>query len=149
MTKITEVKIRIEAVIDNLDDAGLAVGDREHTASEAEGFLRYADGDITLTYSEENEGGRADSEISVIGKRVTVTRHGNIESEMVFEEGICHSSVYSLPPYRFDATVCAKRIRCDVGSDGGKIDLLYNMNIGGAEKMTRMKIWISPSSNQI
>ena len=149
MTKITEVKINIEARIDNLDDAGLPMGDSERTHSCQDGFLRYSDGEVTLTYAEENEGGRAESEIYVKDGCVKVTRHGNIESEMIFEEGVSHSSVYSLPPYRFDATVTALRIRCDLNPDGGKIDLLYNMKIGGAEKTTRMKIWISPNSNQI
>jgi uncharacterized beta-barrel protein YwiB (DUF1934 family) len=147
--KITEVKIKIEAMIENLDTSGLPIGDTERTASEAEGFLRYSDGEVLLTYCEENEGGRADSEIYCKDGVVKVVRQGAIESEMIFEEGVLHSSIYSLPPYKFDAAITAKRVRCDVGCDGGKIDLLYNMKIGGAEKTTRMKIWISPSSNQI
>ena len=149
MIKITEVKIKIESMIENLDEAGLPIGDTERTASEANGYLRYADGEVLLTYCEENEGGRADSEIYYRNGIVKVVRHGAIESEMIFEEGVTHSSIYSLPPYKFDAAITAKRVRADIGCDGGKIDLLYNMKIGGAEKTTRMKIWISPSSNQI
>ena len=149
MIKITEVKIRIESTIDNLDESGLPIGDPERSVSEAEGFLRYEDGDATLTYREENEGGKADSEIICSGGRVTVVRHGDIESEMVFEQGARHSFIYSLPPYKFDAEIITKRVRAELNPDGGRIDLLYNMQIGGAQKATRMKIWISPSSNQI
>ena len=148
MTKITEVKIKIESAIENLDSAGLPEGDIERAATEAEGYLRYSDGEAVLTYCEESEGGRAESEIICRGAGVTVKRRGAIESELYFEEGKSHSSLYSVPPYKFDATVTARRVRVDLGADGGKIDLLYNMKIGGAEKSTRMKIWIFPSSNQ-
>lgn len=149
MTKITEVKIRIESSIENLDSAGLVDGDVERNVEEAEGFYRYFDEGVTLTYATENEGGRAESEIILDGERVTVKRRGAIESELHFEEGVCHTSLYCVPPYKFDAAVTAKRIRLALNEDGGRIDLLYNMKIGGAEKSARMKIWISPSSNQI
>ena len=148
MTKITEVKIKIESTIENLDSAGLVDGDIERNESQAVGFLRYSDGDITLTYAEENEGGRAESEIICKDGCVCVKRRGAIESELYFEEGKSHSSLYSVPPYKFDATVTAQRVRISINEDGGRLDLLYNMKIGGAEKSARMKIWISPSSNQ-
>ena len=149
MTKITEVKIKIESTIENLDSAGLPEGDVERSVSEAEGFLKYSDGCATLTYAEENEGGRAEAEIVSSGKCVVVKRSGAIESKLHFEEGKSHHSLYSVPPYKFDATVTAKRVRVNLTSDGGSIDLLYNMKIGGAEKSARMKIWILPFSNQI
>lgn len=149
MTKITEVKIKIESTIENLDAAGLVVGDVEKNESQAVGFFRYQDGDACLTYTEENEGGRAESEIICKGAYVCVKRRGAIESELYFEEGKSHSSIYSVPPYRFDATVTAKRVRISLDENGGRLDLIYNMKIGGAEKSARMKIWISPSSNQI
>lgn len=148
MTVINEVKIKIESTIENLDSAGLPEGDVERNASEAEGFLRFSDGKATLTYVEENEGGRAESEITCIDGGVTVCRRGAIESELYFKEGESHSSIYSVPPYKFDATVTTRRVRIDLTAEGGKIDLLYNMRIGGAEKSTRMKIWISKASKQ-
>lgn len=149
MVKITEVKIKIESSIENLDFSGLPDGDVERNVSEADGFYRFSEDEITLTYAEENEGGRAESEIIYKNGYVVVKRRGAIESELRFEEGVSHSSIYSVPPYKFDATVSAKRVRVGLTPDGGKIDLLYSMKIGGAEKNARMKIWILPSSNQI
>ena len=149
MTVINEVKIKIESTIENLDSAGLPEGDIERNAVEVCGFLRFSEGEVTLTYAEENEGGRAESEIVCKEGCVSVYRKGAIESELYFKEGESHSSIYSVPPYKFDATVTARRVRVDVNADGGKIDLLYNMKIGGAEKSTRMKIWISKASSQI
>lgn len=149
MTKISEVKIKIESTIENLDAAGLPEGDAERTSSICDGFYRFSDGEINLTYAEENEGGRAESEIICKDGCVIVKRKGAIESELYFEEGKSHSSIYSVPPYKFDATVRAKRVRIDLDVDGGALDLLYHMKIGGAEKSARMKIWILPYSNQI
>ena len=148
MTKIFEVKIKIESSIENLDSAGLPEGDAEKNSSVAAGFYRFSDDEITLTYAEENEGGRAESEIVYKNGCVSVKRKGAIESELIFEEGKSHSSLYVVPPYKFDATVTAKRVRVSLNQDGGTIDLLYNMKIGGAEKSARMKIWILPYSNQ-
>ena len=148
MTKILEVKIKIESTIENLDASGLPEGDAERNSSVCDGFYRLTDGEVTLTYAENSEGGRAESEIICKNGGVTVKRRGAIESELYFEEGKSHSSLYSVPPYRFDATVTAKRVRVNLDADGGSIDLLYNMKIGGAEKSARMKIWILPYSNQ-
>ena len=77
-----------------------------------------------------------------------VKRSGAIESDLYFKEGESHSSIYSVPPYKFDATGRARRIRTELNDCGGRIDLLYNMKIGGAEKSARMKIWISKALNQ-
>lgn len=148
MTVINEVNIKIESTIENLDAAGLPEGDVERNTSEVSGFLRFSDGEAVLTYTEENEGGRALSEIVCKDGGITVCRKGAIESELYFKEGESHTSIYSVPPYKFDATVTAKRVRADLSADGGKIDLLYNMKIGGAEKSARMKIWISKALSQ-
>ena len=64
-------------------------------------------------------------------------------SELCFVEGETHHSVYTIPPYSFDAEVKAKRVRVSVNENEGLIDLVYNMTVGGAEKAARMKIWIS------
>ena len=149
MTKIFEVKIKIESSIENLDAAGLPEGDIEKNSSVADGFYRFSDSEITLTYAEEGEGVRAESEITYNDGIVCVRRRGAIESELIFEEGKSHSSLYVVSPYKFDATVTAKRVRVNLNEDGGTLDLLYNMKIGGAEKSARMKIWILPYSNQI
>lgn len=142
MIKISEVKVKIESSIENLDSAGLPEGDIERALSTAVGFYRYTENEKILTYVEENEGGRAETEILIKDGGVRVLRRGAIESDLYFKEGESHSSVYSVPPYKFDATVTAKRVRLNLGETDGQIDLLYSMKIGGAEKSARMKIWI-------
>ncbi len=143
-----DAKIKIESTLENLDASGLPEGDAERNVSEASGSYSFSDGEATLCYVEENEGGRAESEIILKDGGVTVKRRGAIESELYFKEGESHSSIYSVPPYKFDAIVTARRVRVELDEYGGVITLIYNMKIGGADKSARMKIWISQASNQ-
>lgn len=145
---ISRVKIKIESIIDNLDSSGLPDGESERSSQEFEGIYRYTGPEARISYKEKSDGGISESEIVVIFGSVTVRRHGAIESELYFKEGETHSSIYQIPPYRFDAEVTAKRVALDLGLNGGKINLVYNMKIGGAEKSAIMRIWISKISNQ-
>ena len=144
---LKRVNLKIESFIDNLGADGLPEGEPEKAVSECLGSLRISDGRISVIYTEKTEGGDIRSEIVSVGGQVRVARSGAIESELCFIPGETHNSVYSIPPYKFDASVTAKRVRVDVTENGGVIDLLYNMTVGGAEKAARMKIWISQASN--
>ncbi len=145
---IDKVKLKIESTIEDLNEAGLPEGDIERDAIEADGFYRYDGGNIHLSYSEEREGGRIRTEIISAGGSLRVIRSGAVESNMYFSEGESHSSVYTITPYSLDADVHTRRIRMELNEEGGKIDLLYNIKIGGADRSARMKIWISKPSSQ-
>ena len=147
MKRIIEVNIRITSVIEDIDSTGMTVGDAERTENSVEGFLHLYDGGALLTYSEESEGGRTDSEIELTENDVRVRRKGAIESELVFSEGGAHTSIYKIPPYAFEATVTTKKIRRNLTEDGGRIDLFYVMSIGGADRSARMNVWISKNSS--
>lgn len=140
---LKRVNLKIESVIDNLDSAGLTEGESERNVSESVGSLLISGEDVRITYKEKTEGGESESEIICSGGGVTVRRRGAIESELYFKEAETHQSVYSVPPYKFDAEVKTRRVRIELSETGGRIDLFYNMKIGGAEKAARMKIWIS------
>ena len=149
MKEIFEAKIKILSAISELDSSGLSVGEEEKSETEVACFYHLFEEQILITYSENSEGGRIDSEITVKNDTVTVKRCGALESELVFAEGKSHSSLYKIPPYAFDAVVTTKKIRRNLSRDGGTLDLHYVMNIGGADKAARMKIWIYPLSKQI
>ena len=148
MPKIKEARIKIESVIENVGPSGLPEGDAERTVSETSGFIHYTDEGILLTYSEENEGAVVYSDISYSDGEVWVKRRGALVSELFFKEGVEHSSLYEVPPYKFDATVKTRRIKASFTEDGGELSLFYNMKIGGADKSARMRIWISTVSEQ-
>ena len=148
MATIKEALIRVSSIIENLDDAGLAHGDIERTEASASGYYTYGGERVEITYAEKTEGGTLTTCVVRDGASVTVTRRGAIESEMRFEEGVVHASEYAMPPYRFDCEIKTRKIRDRLEEDGGGLDLLYNMKIGGADKAVRMKIWISTDSDR-
>ena len=130
-----EYKFSVSSVIENLPD-----GDTEETSVEATGTIAEADSALTLSYSETGEGGKVDTSVKISGDCVTVVRHGAIDSRLVFREGVTESSLYSVGPYSFDASVKTRRIRNELTGDGGRLTLFYTMTVGGAEKRVRMRI---------
>lgn len=145
---ISRVKIKIESIIDNLDESGLADGESEKSVTTVDGVYHYGNDGARVRYKEESEGAISESEILVFSDAVKVSRHGAIESVLYFKEGETHSSIYQIPPYRFDAEVSARRVTVELNPMGGRINLVYNMKIGGAEKSAIMRIWISKATNQ-
>ena len=139
---IKEAVIKIESRIENLDEAGIATDSPERTEQELTGFLFIEEGGYRLTYAEESEGGDISSELQVKEGLVRVVRRGAIESSFEFVKGVPHSSVYSMGQYSFDVKILPRRVDAEITREGGKVDLLYNMSIGGADKAVRMKIWI-------
>ena len=140
-------RVRISSVIDNLDSYGLTVGDREESGGEYSAYYEYLNGSAKLLYTEKTDGGEVSSSVTVNGDLVTVERHGAVESRFEFREGVAHKSLYGIPPYSFDTVVTAKKIRLELEERRGRIELIYNMRIGGADKAVRMKIWILKSSD--
>lgn len=147
--KLSAVTVKVTSLIENIDTEGSVPADFERAETITEGrFFVYDDGRALVSYSEEGEGGSVTTEISVMGSSVTVSRKGAIESEMRFEEGRAHSSVYSIPPYRFDAEIFCDSLTAELYPERARIELAYKMKIGGAERRARMKIWILPNSSQ-
>ena len=145
MPTIKEAKFKITSVIENLDDVGLPEGDSERTESAAVGYFHCFDGYFLLTYTESQEGVSVTTEIKCDSDTVRVLRHGAIESDMMFSVGVTHKSVYTVSPYKFDAEVRARRIRSSLGESGGRLELIYDMKIGGASKSARMSVEVIPS----
>ena len=140
MAIIKEKKFYIGSVIENLTPAGLVDGTPEKTDTNPEGFFKISDENFNLSYREESENGPIICDVTVCGGTVTVKRVGAVVSEMVFEEGKTHKSLYSVPPYSFDVEIYTKKIRNSLTRDGGRIDIYYTINIGGADKNVKMRI---------
>lgn len=146
MAYIYDFVFKVHSVIENLDDAGLAEGEPEISITSMDGFLKL-DGDAAyITYKEESEGGRIISDITLTGGSCHLVRRGAVEFDVTFIEGRTEKTVYSVPPYSFDAEVRTKRIRNSISKTGGELSILYSMNIGGQEKAVRLKITAKPKA---
>ncbi len=142
MRFIKEMKIEVTSEICDISERGIS-SDPEITRESAEAFLHLTDEGMLITYSVISEGDKTLTDIEIIDKKVTVKRRGGVVCDFVFEEGRAHSSLYSVGPYSFDAVITARKIRQDIGKEGGTLRLFYGMNIGGAEKSVIMKITLT------
>ena len=61
--------------------------------------------------------------------KVVLTRTGRLNSEMIFEQGVPHDSLYEMEFGALLLTVQATSVFYDVLPDGGSIDLSYTLNI--------------------
>ena len=61
--------------------------------------------------------------------KITLTRKGPLQSEMVFQEGVFHESLYRMEFGALMITVCANRVKFDITPEGGIIDLTYAIDI--------------------
>ncbi len=139
MSTTNKVKISLISTIENLSDTGLPSGDSERSESSAFGTLLSGARGSVISFSEETEGGAVSTKIEILCGNVRVCRHGAIESNMLFSEGVAHRSVYSVPPYSFDANIFTRKIRGSI-EEGGKLEIFYDMEIGGAKKSVRMSL---------
>lgn len=84
--------------------------------------LTYAESDLTGL-----EGVR--TTFALEPEKVTLSRSGHLSSEMVFQEGVAHESLYQMEFGALMISVCAKRVAYDLTDRGGTVDLLYSIEI--------------------
>ena len=140
MSQSIKLILTVNSVIDNLSDSGLPDGEPEINIFTTDGALTpFADG-LMLSFTESGEGGTARSDIYLTGNAVRLVKSGDITSEMRFVEGERFDTLYCVGPYSFDMSVYTKKIRGALTEDGGELQIIYSMNIGGQDKNVRMKI---------
>lgn len=61
--------------------------------------------------------------------RIAMLRTGTLNSEMVFEEGQKHVSLYETPYGSLTIGVLAKRVRAGLDSQGGDMDIRYEVEL--------------------
>ncbi len=62
-------------------------------------------------------------------KEVILSRTGRLNSQMVFQEGVSHDSLYQMEFGALMLTVCATRVEVDITPQGGVIDLCYQIEV--------------------
>ena len=65
--------------------------------------------------------------------KVTLKRTGKLHSEMVFQQGVTHESLYQMPFGALLISVKATSVFFDIVPDGGVIDLVYDISIENAQ----------------
>ena len=100
-----------------------------------EGTMAFRDGGWDITYEESELTGLAGvtTTFRVEPGKVILTRTGALNSQMVFQEGVAHDSLYQMAFGALMLTVKATFVYFDIVPDGGVIDLSYNIDIENTE----------------
>ena len=96
-----------------------------------EGTLENLDDGWNLCYEESELTGLAGvcTTFQIQDKTVTLIRTGKLNSQMVFEEGVPHDSLYEMEFGALMLTVCAIRVETNLTQAGGTIDLKYSIEV--------------------
>jgi len=96
-----------------------------------EGIMAYRDGGWDISYQESALTGLegVTTTFRVEPGKVILTRTGKLRSEMIFEEGVPHETLYQMAFGTLMMTVKATFVFFDLVEDGGTIDLSYNLDI--------------------
>lgn len=86
---------------------------------------------ITLSYQESEVTGLEGTltTIQVEPRRVTLLRVGSVNSQMVFEEGRQHLSLYETPYGALEVGVRTRKMRSSLNSRGGDVTIYYALEI--------------------
>ena len=100
-----------------------------------EGTMEFTRGGWDISYEESALTGLegVTTTFRVEPSKVILTRTGGLRSQMVFEKGVRHDSLYQMPFGAMMLTVCATSIFFDITPEGGMIDLVYTIDIEHAE----------------
>lgn len=96
-----------------------------------EGELEERDGGWDLTYEESDLTGLrgVTTTFRVEPGKITLSRKGTLSSQMVFQVGQHHESLYQMEFGALMITVCATKVDYDIRENGGTIDLTYGIEI--------------------
>ena len=90
------------------------------------------EGELVLSYQESELTGMegTTTTFEVRGPQVILSRTGSVNSQMVFEEGKQHTSLYETPFGELAIDVQTSRLRHSLTERGGLMDLRYSISVG-------------------
>lgn len=96
-----------------------------------DGQMEFRDGGWDITYEESDLTGLqgVTTTFRVERDRIILNRTGKLQSQMIFQEGIPHESLYQMDFGALMLTVCATRVMAALSDEGGMIDIVYKIDI--------------------
>ena len=96
-----------------------------------DGTMEYTNDGWDISYEESDLTGLkgVTTTFRVEPRKIILTRTGPLNSQMVFQEGVFHDSLYQMEFGAMMITVCASKVECDLTEAGGTIDLTYGIEI--------------------
>lgn len=116
-------------------------------------LVRDEQGGFTVSYQESELTGLEGTTtvVRINGSRVTLLREGTVNSQMVFEEGRKHLSMYETPYGSLSVGINTRRMRSTVGETGGDLEIDYAIeidNLLAGQNFFRMTVREDPALKQ-
>ena len=105
--------------------------DPDETKLMTDGTMEISDEGIFLTYEETELTGMegTTTTFEVAGGRVTLTRSGTVNSQMIFEEGRQHTSLYETPFGELPVDIQTSSLRHTLSERGGLMEIRYSIAV--------------------
>ena len=105
--------------------------DPDATELMTEGTLELTDGGLVLRYEESRLTGMegTTTTFEVRGPQVILTRTGTTNSQMIFEEGRQHTSLYETPFGDLTVDIRTSRLRHNLTERGGVMEIKYSIAV--------------------
>jgi len=105
--------------------------DPDSTELMTEGTLTVTDEGLLLSYQETQLTGMegTTTTFEVRGPQVILTRSGKVNSQMVFEEGRQHTSLYETPFGELSVDIQTSRLRHNLSEGGGTLEIQYSIAV--------------------
>ncbi len=96
-----------------------------------EGTMEFVDGGWDISYAESDLTGLlgVTTTFRVEPGKVVLTRSGKLNSQMVFQLGVAHDTLYQMDFGALMMRICARQVMFDMMPEGGYIDLVYDIEI--------------------
>ena len=114
---------------------------------------RNSRGGFTVSYQESELTGLegTTTKLHIDGGRVTLLREGGVNSQMVFEEGRRHLSMYETPYGALSIGINTRRMRSTLDEAGGDLEIDYAIeidNLLAGQNLFRMNVKKHPTLPQ-
>ena len=105
--------------------------DPDETELMTEGTMVLTEDGMVLSYEESELTGMegTTTTFEVKGPRVTLTRSGAVNSQMVFEEGRQHTSLYETPFGELSVDIQTSELKHNLSERGGLMEIKYSIAV--------------------
>ena len=121
-----------ENVIISIKSSQMADGQKPDTIElVTAGNLCKEENGYTISYQESELTGLegTTTKLRIEGPRVTLLREGSVNSQMIFEEGEKHLSMYETPYGAMAVGIDTRRVASTIGESGGDLRINYAIEI--------------------
>lgn len=123
---------------------------KETMTQRAEGLLSQTGTGWLLTYREGAGSGLGETQttLRLDLDRAVLTRTGEVSSQMVFQPGQEHTSLYETAYGKLPMTIRTLALKAGLTRDGGRVSIHYQIELGGAAAgETRLRLTLQKKEN--